>query len=56
LISFSPTFSVKDLPFVWPDGVSGFSFVHIHTVHIIIVGVDFSAHPDDVRLFEGFST
>ncbi|KAJ6976248.1 hypothetical protein NC653_031940 [Populus alba x Populus x berolinensis] len=56
LISFSPTFSVKDLPFVWPDRVSGFSFVHIHIVHIVIVGVDFSTHPDDDGFFEGFSS
>lgn len=56
LISLFPTFSVMDLPFVWLDGVFGFTSVHIHTVHIIIIGVDFSAHSDDAGFFQGFST
>ncbi|KAJ6871295.1 hypothetical protein NC652_036839 [Populus alba x Populus x berolinensis] len=55
-ISFSPTLFVKDLLFVWPNGISGFSFVHIHIVHITIISVDFSANPDGAGFFEGLTT
>jgi hypothetical protein len=54
LNSFPSPFFIKDLLFVWPDGVSGSLSVHLQTTPTTIVGVDFSTDTVDARFFEGF--
>ena len=54
LNSFPPPFFIKDLLFVWPDGVSASLSVHLQTTPTTIVGVDFSTDTVDARFFEGF--